>query len=52
MLCVVRIDELGQAQSAGHARRSAAYDDDIGGHLGAVDAFKRFAEDQHLAIGS
>jgi hypothetical protein len=40
----VRVDELGEPQGARHARRPAANDDHIGRHLGAVDAFERFAK--------
>ena len=47
---VVRVDQLRQAQRAGHARRSAADDDHIGRHLRAFDAFDRFAEDQHSKV--
>jgi len=44
---VVLVNELRETNGASHARGAAADDDDIGGHLGAIDAFKRFAENQH-----
>ena len=37
MAGVVLIDELRQAQRAGHAGGAAADDDHVGGHLGAFD---------------
>ncbi len=43
---VVLINQLRQAQRASHARRPAADDDYVGGHLRAFDAFDGFAEDQ------
>ena len=49
MLGVVLVDELRQPQSASHARGAAADDDDVGLHLRAIDAFERFAENEHLA---
>ena len=44
---VVLVDELRETQSTGHAGGPAADDDNVGGHLGAVDAFERFAKDKH-----
>ena len=44
---VVSIDQLRQAQCAGHTSGAAADDDHVGRHLRAFDAFDRFAEDQH-----
>ena len=49
ILGVVLVDELREAQGASHAGRTAADDDDVGLHLGAVDAFEGFAENQHFA---
>ena len=43
----MRVDELRKAQGAGHAGRPAADDDDVSGHLRALDAVDRFAEHQH-----
>ena len=44
MLGVVLVNELGEAQSARHACRTAADDDCIGRHLGAIDVFGRGCE--------
>ena len=44
MLAVVLVNELGEAQSTSHARRTAADDDGIGRHLGAIDVRKGLAK--------
>ena len=44
---VVLVNELRETNGTRHSCGAPAYDNDIGGHLGAVDAFKRFAENQH-----
>ena len=44
ILRIVLIDELREPQSTRHARRTAADDDNIGGHLGTFDVRERFAE--------
>jgi hypothetical protein len=41
---VMRVDELREAQRAGHPSWPAADNDDIGGHLRTFNAFNRFAE--------
>ena len=47
ILGVVLIDKLRKTQSTGHTRRATAHNDDVGGHLGAFDAGKGLAENQH-----
>ncbi len=47
MLGVVLVDQLREPQSTRHARGAAADDNHVGRHLRAVNAFERFAEDQH-----
>ena len=44
---VVRVDELRQPKRASHPSRPAANDHDIGRHLRPLDAFNRFAKNQH-----
>src|SRR5580692_6712290 len=41
------VDELRQSQSAGHPRRPAADDDNVGGHLRTFDILDRFTKNQH-----
>ena len=48
ILRVVLVDELGEAEGAGQTGGTATDDDDVGLHLGAVDAFEGFAENQHF----
>ncbi|MGC2560037.1 MAG: hypothetical protein WA389_14500, partial [Terriglobales bacterium] len=50
MLGIVNVDELRKAQSASHASRAAADNDNVSGHFGVLDVRERFAEDQHLAL--
>jgi hypothetical protein len=38
MFRIVRIDKLREAQSTSHAGRTSADDDNIGGHLWAINA--------------
>ena len=52
MAPIVIVDQLREAESTGHTRRSAAHDDDIGGHLGVVDVGERFAKDEHFGLSS
>src|SRR5207253_254793 len=47
MVSVVRVDELGQAESTRHAGGASADDDDVGRHLGVLDVFERFAKNKH-----
>ena len=47
---VVLINQLRQAQRAGHPCGPAADDDHIGRHLRTLDTFNRFAEDQHFDL--
>ena len=49
---VVLVNELRKPQRTCHSRRSAAYDDDIGGHLRTRNICWRFAEDQHLKFAT
>ena len=44
ILGVVLIDELREPQSTGHARRTAADDDNVGRHLRTFDVRERLAE--------
>src|SRR5579864_5506132 len=44
---IMRIDQLRQTKSASHARRPAADDDNVSGHLRALDAFNWFSKDDH-----
>ena len=44
---IMCIDKLRQTQRARHAGRPAADNDYVSRHLGALDTFDRFAEDQH-----
>ena len=44
ILGVVLIDKLRESQSTGHTGRSAAYDDNVGGHLGAFDVGERLTK--------
>jgi hypothetical protein len=44
---IVRVDELGEAQGASHAGRTSADNDNVSGHLWAINAGERFAENQH-----
>ena len=44
---VVLINQLRQAQRTGHTSGTTPDDDHIGGHLRPLNAFDRFAEDQH-----
>ena len=44
MLAVVLVNQLGEAQSTRHARRTAADDDCIGRHLGAIDVREGMAK--------
>ena len=46
MARVVIVDQLRKPQRAGHARRAAADDDDIGWHFRMLDVRERLAEDQ------
>ena len=50
MARVVVVDQLRKPQRAGHARRAAADDDDIGRHFRMFDVGERLAEDQHGAF--
>jgi hypothetical protein len=50
MLRIVSIDELRQAQSAGHSGGATANDHYVGRHFGVVNVGDGFAEDQHLAL--
>jgi hypothetical protein len=45
---VVRVDQLRQPQRAGHPRRPATDDHDIGRHLRTFNTFERFAEKKHV----
>src|SRR5215469_2276917 len=47
MFGVVLVDELRQAERAGHSGRASADDDYVGFHLGAVDVFEGSAENEH-----
>src|SRR5580692_6518929 len=47
---VVRVNQLRQAQCAGHAGRPSADDDHVSRHLRPLDAFNRFAEDHHYRL--
>ena len=47
MFGIVIVNDLRQTQCAGHACRPTSNNDDVGFHLGAVDAFQRLRKDQH-----
>jgi hypothetical protein len=47
MFGVVVVNELGEAQSAGHTGGASSDNDDIGFHCRAFDALKRFTKNDH-----
>ena len=51
MMQIMFVDELREAQRAGHPGRASADDHDIGLHLRTVDIFKRFAKVDHFISG-
>jgi hypothetical protein len=46
MARVVIVDQLRKSESAGHARRPTADNDDVGWHFRVLDVGERLAEDQ------
>ena len=50
MMRVVLVDQLREAQSAGHASGPAADDDHVGRHLRMLDVRERLTKDKHLAL--
>ena len=46
MFGVVRVDELRQAQGAGHACGTATHNDNVRFHLRTVDPFEGFTENK------
>jgi hypothetical protein len=50
MGAVVSVDQLRQAQGAGHTGWASADDYHIGFHLWALDPFERFTKNKHSAL--
>jgi hypothetical protein len=47
MFGIVVVNELRQAQGAGHTCGASANNDDIGFHYGAFNTFKRLTKNDH-----
>ena len=50
ILGVVLIDELRKPQGARHSRRPTTYDNDVRLHYGTINAWERFAKDDHWPV--